>query len=523
MNIINNIIRLCTLLMMTCCIVGFCVVAKETKTKIKAPKIILMILGMVSCAYACLVISMHYSVDSFNLIYDTGAYWHMQLGRYLNCGEILWEELLGLNPVTDQRFFAILWIVSLSISIYVVNDAMNTVFNGDSDKWKQLAVLAAVSLSFINIFMMEFVLFPEMMAFNIYGVIALSLAIWFALRNKGFLKRWLLAFLFLMIALGNYQSYIGVFEAFVLVGFFFSWRGKQKEKYKNLSMSLIVGGLASAINVILVKVLVAYNILSDSGRGAGLELKTIIHNVNVLWHYQKVLWLNADGLMPRYIMPLLAVSLLVILVYTIKGLVKAEKIEFIIIVFVSYFLGFAPHIIENNIWLTPRSNLAIWSVIASLLIAGTNVQWKTKIGIKTVVSVCTCILFVNIFVMQDMAANNQAVNAADFVEADQICNKIKEYEAETGNVIQRVAIGYDKEPTIYQRFSRYKKAEFGARILVTSYSGYRLISYQLGRSLQKIDMPELIYNEYYKNKNWDCLDVNEQLMFENDTAYLMIY
>ena len=84
-------------------------------------------------------------------------------------------------------------------------------------------------------------------------------------------------------------------------------------------------------------------------------------------------------------------------------------------------------------------------------------------------------------------------------------------------------VGYDEEPTIYQPFSRYKIAEFGTRILVTSYSGYKLISYMLGRPLEKIDMSDEIYNQYFKVENWNCLDVNEQMWFENETAYLIIY
>ncbi len=521
MDIINTIIRLCTLLMMACCIAGLFVVGKKIIHNNRKLKFILMSLGVATCAYACMAMSMHYSVDSFNLIDDPGAYWHMQLGRYLNCGEILWEELLGLNPVIDQCFFAILWIVSVAISIYIVNDAIGTIFNPNDYIWKEVIIWTSVSLAFINICMMEFVLFPEVMAFNGFGVIALSLAIWFALQKKGFSSRWFLTFVFVMIALGNYQSYIGIFEAFVLIGSFFLWCDEGSKKYSNLCMSLAVGGIASIINVILVKMLVAFNILGDSGRGAGLELKTIIHNFYVLFHYQKKLWLNADGLMPSYVMPLLALVLVLILWDIIKGMAKADKIVFIIIVLISYLLSFAPHIIENRIWLTPRSNVAIWSVISLVLIAGTNIQLKD--GIKLVASVCVCVLFLNVFVMQDMAANNQMVNAADFVEANQICNEIKKYEKETGNVIKQLVVGYDEEPTIYQPFSRYKIAEFGTRILVTSYSGYKLISYMLGRPLEKIDMSDEIYNQYFKVENWNCLDVNEQMWFENETAYLIIY
>ena len=41
--------------------------------------------------------------------------------------------------------------------------------------------------------------------------------------------------------------------------------------------------------------------------------------------------------------------------------------------------------------------------------------------------------------MQDMAANEQSMNAIDIMEAKQIGERILEYENETGNTITKVA------------------------------------------------------------------------------------
>ena len=59
--------------------------------------------------YGCMIISDHYSVDSFNLVYDMGPYWQMQIGRYVNCGVILLAEQMGINQVIMQRFFMVIW------------------------------------------------------------------------------------------------------------------------------------------------------------------------------------------------------------------------------------------------------------------------------------------------------------------------------------------------------------------------------------------------------------------------------
>ena len=515
----KNIICLGTLGMMVFCVIGLFVVHGFMQSKDR--KSFFYCLSISTVTYACFVLSKHYSVDSFNLIFDPGAYWHMQLGRYLNCGELLLQELFHLHPVIHQQFFAVFWILSVAIAVCVINDAMVRAFKPDA-MLMEFVILASTALSFINVFFMEFVLFPEIMGLNVFGVIALALAIWFALRRKKFWIRWGISFVFLMIALGNYQSYLGIYETFVLMGTFFLWKDYRKEKYINLLMVLLAGGGASFINVIFVKALVSSHILSDSGRGASLQLETILSNLRAILLYQKRFWLDADGFLPAGVMPVFGILLLAVICRVVYKIAFSEKVEYILIILMSAALGFAPHIIESRILLTPRSNLAIWSVIAVIMISGTPFVQK-KLSGTVLTAAGALMLMLNVFVMQDMAANNQMVNAADFVEANQICDEIRKYEADTGKTIIKLAVGYDTEPTVYQPFSRYKNSELGARILVTSYSGYRLIGYELGRSLEKINIPDEIYNSYFAGKNWNCMNLQEQMQLEGDTAYLIIY
>ena len=125
--------------------------------------------------------------------------------------------------------------------------------------------------------------------------------------------------------------------------------------------------------------------------------------------------------------------------------------------------------------------------------------------------------------MQDMAANEQSMNAIDIMEAKQIGERILEYENETGNTITKVAARGDLNPTYYQPNSRYKNWELGARIMSTYYSNYRLIGYTLNRNLERKDMSDEIYEKYFAGKDWNCLNVEEQTILINDTLYLVIY
>lgn len=486
--------------------------------------LLLVIVVTILSGFACLAIANHYSVDSFNLIFDMSPFWHLQLGRYVNCGSILLASQLGLHQVLQQRIFCWIWMGAVSFTVFVISTTLYSCFGKKSIKVR-LYITFAVLLAFVNVFMMEFVLFPEMMMVSAIGVIALGLGIYFALCDGTRLKRWFLSMLFLIIALGNYQSYIGIYISFILIGLFLKWDRDEKSFLINTFFALACGGGSSIGNIFLVKLLIKIGVIADSGRGAGFEFGTIKRNVIELIKYQKRFWYNADGLLPNVIMPLIGIALLFCLIRVLYHMEWHRRIYLTGVLMISYVLSFAAHIIETNLVLSPRSNVAFWSTIATtfiIIICSETVEEETKI-IKLAVICLGSVGLCNVFYMQDMAANTRAVNAADFIEATQICDKIQNYEKTTGQTIRKVATKNDLNVTLTPSFSRYWNWEFGTRIMVTPYSNYQLIGYQLGRSLEKIDMPENVYEKYFKDKDWNCLKLDEQMICEGDSIYLMIY
>lgn len=484
----------------------------------------LLCIVVVSMGYGCLIVSNHYSVDSFNLVWDMGPFWHMQIGRYVNCSMILLAQLFGWNQVLQQNMFLLFWMITLVVMIMMIAISLAKCLQ-IKKSIEFFIIILVVTVAFLNVNFMEFMLFPEMAMVLIFGNLALGLSINFAIGDFVGRKKWLLSSIFLLIAIGNYQSYIGVFESFVLIGLFFKWRNDKRKYVKESFFMLLLGASVSVFNVFLVKFLMYIGIIVDSGRGANFQLRTIIYNIKQLLKYQFKFWENADGLMLAWVMPIIGILLLLIIFIMIIKIDFFEKKALLILFVTSYVLGFAAHLIEAHIDLTPRSNLAVWSSVAIILIAVIGFDTSKKTILKYSLALVTVILILssNIYSMQDMAKNTIEVNQEDFVEAEQICNKINDYEQSTGKKITKIAITNDESVTMYQQFSRYKNSQLGSRILATSYSGYRLIGYKLNRSLEKIDMPKEIYEEYFKGKNWDGLNLAEQMFFKDDTLYLAIY
>lgn len=497
---------------------------KEAEEKRYFWEQIALTLGVIVLGYGCMVMSKHYSVDSFNLIFDMSPYWHMQLGRYVNCGSILIALHFGINQVISQQIFFAVWIITLASMLCVITDAIKKyIFN--LDRKKQIVLTLAVSLAFLNVFAMELMLFPEMAMVFIIGNLALGFAVWYALEDGKAVKKWGLCIAFLVISIGSYQSYIGIFEAFTLIGIFLKWNENIKKRYQQSAVALLTGGGVSVFNVLLTKVLIKCGYIADSGRGAALDWKTISSNMAGVLHYQFPFWKDADGIFPLVIMPVVAIVLLVIVIVAVMQQKTWEKKIFLIVILCGcYLLAYAPHIVESSLTLSPRSNIAVWSVISVVFVLGINYMPKKKpIAFQTETGILIGILAFNIFVMQDMAANEQAMNAIDITEAKQICNKVREYESETGNTIVKFAARGDCNSTYYQNLSRYHNWELGGRIMATYYSNYRLIGYELGRSMERMDMSDEVYQKYFDGQDWEYLNVDEQVVCDGDTLYLCVY
>lgn len=473
-------------------------------------------------AYWGLVSSNHYSVDSFNLYYDMSPYWHMQLGRYINCGTILWALKLGINQVVAQRFFMAIWIITITISVYIISEVFTRLLNCKGKN--NLIISGMVSLAFVNVFAMELMLFPEMAMVFMFSNLAIGVLVYIAVSDINRLMKWCVFLWFVFVALGSYQSYIGIIEAFVLAALFIKYRDNIKLRYIDSIIALAIGGVASISNVLIVKIMISKNLIADSGRGATFNISDIMHNLVTVIKYQVSFWKSADGILPNGIMPIVAILIIFSFGYYIYKLPTIEnKLFIIIIVFGCYVLAFVSHIIEKNLTLTPRSNIAIWSLIAVVLIISYCNISKLNVR-KLYTAIVTILLLLNIYVMQDMVENEAANNAIDMTEAKLIANRIVDYENETGNYVTNIATVWDSIGTYYEPSSRYHNGELGGRIMATGYSNYRLIGYELdGRWINSVEMNSDVYQEYFAGKNWDNLNLDEQLVFVDDTLYIAIY
>lgn len=100
---------------------------------------------------------------------------------------------------------------------------------------------------------------------------------------------------------------------------------------------------------------------------------------------------------------------------------------------------------------------------------------------------------------------------------------IEEYEHATGNHVTKIATVKDASPTYFCKGIKYVSHDMNIRGLVVDWADVNLINFYCDKDYQKCDMSEAIYEMYFKDKNWDVMNLQQQAVFKDDTLYLAMY
>ncbi len=495
---------------------------------------------LVAAPLASLIIRPHYSVDSFNLISDQRALWYLSIGRYTLYFLTLFVDNIGLNLVLDQRLFLTLSIFSLATSVFVISRLFDGLIK-TNNKHSLLLLCVPMSLIWTNVFLVDLLLFPEAAIEVAVGSLSVSAAACFSLKG-GRVGHIVLSSLFLLAALGCYQSYIGFFVAITLIGGFLRYKDESIEMmFASWARSIVVGLLCCIVNVFLIHFFVAAGIVADSGRGSSLSAGTIISNLISTIKYQIPLWTDADGLMPPFVMPVLLFFLIACVSCALVRMANAHLgLLYILAIVVSYIASFSVHYVEADALFTPRSNLAIWCVVGctlvssigmllSLGVSGDHVRTEGKglvVQSKTVsiLLVVTGVVYAaSAYAMVDIAYDKYINNIQDINYAAAVAERIQEYEEETGIAVDSIVYKQDASIVALYPGVRYDCYELGQKIMLTGYSNWQLINFVGGLNMQPVVDEDGLWDTFFGGKDWDTMNLDEQLVIKDGTAYLALY
>lgn len=368
---------------------------------------------------------------------------------------------------------------------------------------------------------------------QLYYPLALWLAISAAItlqRDNPRFKEWFSASILLVLSSGLYQIAL---QFFVLVSVCFIILGcKAKDikdqiwiPIKRILLAISVYGVAAGMQLCIARIV----------RSNRVQEKTLIEIIGKTSSAQSSLWkmIPYTKNILSILFSLVALLLIIRFMWCLfhSELAMNGKIVRCLVVlsgFVGYYGALFLPLIVSELWFSQRSMVGFWGILLILAVAEECVptdQQVTAHDIKIdVIWVMLVVLLIsNISSCVRFGTDLYKVNAIDKMRGELISNLIADYERETGISIANVAFRQDVSFT-YAYPETVNFCENNQAAWSASWNYLSILETVSNRKFQQCEYTEDIYNKYYGNGPVDWNEFSEeQIHFESETAYIMVY
>lgn len=470
----------------------------------------------------------HYSVDDYSQIYiDLKELTHLAVisGRGIaGLILILYNAVFGQLPVNSQQiaFSLIFAIFSLcSITVYLsYREKLSICKNGQISITEKIILFFSVTFIFYNPFFVDWFQFSDVsLTFAVGLFFTVTSSVLFFTQWEIKIKRTVISFVLMVLAMFCYQPLGAYFFLIGLPYLFFRCIKEKRLINRNFVLSFLVGCfiyvLAALVNLIFIAVLFGSNTRGSEN--------SLYEKIVIIIKSQYRLWLNNFGLTNNYIFLTCFVILLVTLTICIsknkrKGFILFYALLFNITIFVVIF---APSLKES--WMSPRTItafLGLPSILLLFILALVN-RDLLKYFSHFIILICTILFFLFAINTQKVYTDLIVTNSCDKQEVFSILSIIENYEVDSGIKVEKLAFASDKWPSYYY-YGVKSTHDLNIRALLVSWSRQGIFKLHGRRDFSIEEMPISIYDNYFKDKNWDKFSP-QQIIINGNTAYICVY
>ena len=467
----------------------------------------------------------HFSADSYRyyanpLLNNKG---NLALGRI---GDFIVNEIicrLGLNYVRNQFIFVIILILTVSISVELIYNHYIKICNGQINWNKKLVLKSAIILMFCNVFILEWFIYTEMAFLWSLSLIFMDLAV-IQITPQCNVKHMIRSIVYVFVSVSFYQASISYFVIFALIGIYIGYAGKlNKSSFTDSIKVFICGGLGGIFNLAFIKLMQILNIVQSTNRTESLSLDLWINNIETIFQNIKRWLLDSYGLLPKY-----SLIVIVLIMYTllVVGLIKKKKklnlIYIILLIIMCNIMVYIPHFLTSTVWMAQRTitSFFVFLIIPYIILNVQNVGQKIqKLSIVTFL----IFLIINIRQIEEISVDVIASNKIDEEISYLIQDEIQKYEMQNNTKIKNISLVNDINPHWGYNAIEYVCFDTNLRSYVVNWGGVDCINYYNKTEYNSVEMNENIYETHFSGKNWDFLDLDEQMVFQGDTLYMVSY
>jgi len=471
-------------------------------------------------AYFPMLSSMHYSLDSYSVYYDVNIWAPLTSGRLIFALIFYLFNILGLNPVQLQTIEILSFIVLVAAGSTILGNVLLK-NSGVENKFLYLFI-PCILLSTVNVFFLEYFLYPEVTIVYSVGFFFMVLAVYFSLQKMN-LKNICITITCLIVVVNCYQAFFAYYIIFSITGTLLGYNCKYSiNLVKIVSKNLCCGMVVSLIQVSELKILSLMGYIRNDNKEISFNLQQLEGNFFYLLEQQKTIWMSADGFLPKGILIVIFFMAVGLLIYLLKNSLK--DLLNITILFVGCYLSiFVMHLLVGEIWLAPRTITAFFAFLSAWMIVLLYISLNSEQCKKIIICLTLVLLAINFFQIQDVSKNHFISIALDKEFAELIEIEISEYESNSGNTITKIASFNDANPTYFYPEVKYCKFDTNVRAFVIPWADVNLLNYYTNNNYQKIEMPEEIYIERFSGKDWKYFIPEEQLYFQDDVMFWAKY
>lgn len=468
-------------------------------------------------------------------LYDTinmGASKSSRLSCYRWMGWLVdmfaWKKL-GFLASEHPTFSLFLFLLFLTASLFIIQKMFRPLFESRlQTHLEQACFIAATSLIFINGLLSELFYFTE--SYSIFKFSLLFCAIGCLLFTKG---KYVWGMICFLVMTGFYQISCALAAILLSAWLYIRYEGKcSRELFIREVLYIVAPMSCGALNYVTGVWFLRW--LNSRGMNLNIEKKVMSRSVvdavlNYFREFRLLLKSNLE-LMPGVWLPLLVliICFLSLSVYFIRGRKWNEMGTLVLLIAVQQ-VTFGAIPVANGV-IAPRIMYPFYGLEAGMLLGamyflstGDETEKTVQNLLGVVRLTAAMFLMIQIFFIQIIISNRMISNTLDLLCARGVLNTIREYEEETGQTVKYIAAAPDTESPMYYNEVYYKRDAVNDR-------NYRVVTYTLieyvaspEKHFEKKEMDPAVFDEYFKDKNWDAFDAHEQIVIKDDTAYICVF
>lgn len=453
-------------------------------------------------------------------------------------------NLTGFLPALHARLSLVLFICALCVSLLLLQIVFIDLFGRICDFQEdnvglQIGIVAAVSLSYVNVLFSEFFYFPE--SYYIFGLAFLFLSSGFYLLSK---KRIILAMFSFFCMTMCYQMSCPIATIIIGVYVYLEHKGE-------FSVSLIKEELVKALPPMILFVLnyltgpFIQGILSRFGIESYQEKSAIMgyglgEYISIIASSVGNLLSSNLGLTPGIYAPLLVfvISLVLVVMVCIKKHNLGQLATFFLVEVILIILVLAVQIASDPVTFIARTitTLYVAQGMQLLIMLYFIVDGKEHnihfVSFEKVLYLLPAIYVIfQLFFIQCIIQNRMVSETLDSVYAEKIFEKIEAYEQETGIIVKKIAPINDTDSSPFYDQVHFCSGAINRRCYsdytwtFLQYCAYEtdLAGSLYGRSFERVNMDDDVYKELFEGKNWTSFDVDDQVIIRGDTVYICVF